>query len=120
MADAAGAAARERGEMAGAAEEAPQWEMKKENVAPMRKGVRDVAALNRRLQAQEGLRGLDAGGAAAREERTALWERIKAYDGGDPIEPWLRLISWTQRSFVGGRQQAVGAVGSGGGGHDSY
>ena len=36
MADAAGAAARERGEMAdaaGAAEEAPQWEMKKENVA---------------------------------------------------------------------------------------
>ena len=86
-----------------ASEDAPQWELKKENVAPMRKGVKDVAALNMSLRAQEGLGGgIDD---AAKEERRRLWENIKTYDGGDPIEPWLRLISWTEKSFVGGKQQ---------------
>ena len=36
----------------------PQWELKKENVAPARKGVRSISSLDEQLKAREGLRGL--------------------------------------------------------------
>ena len=47
---------------------APQWELKKENVAPVKKGVRDVGALNAALRAREGLRSLPGKEEEARKE----------------------------------------------------
>lgn len=51
-----------------AEQEAPQWEQKKENVAPVRKGIRDVAALNVELQTREGLMGLKRNESEAKKE----------------------------------------------------
>ena len=51
-----------------ASEDAPQWELKKENVAPVKKGVRDVGALNAALRAREGLRSLPGKEEEARKE----------------------------------------------------
>ena len=55
---------------------APQWELKKENVAPVKKGVRDVGALNAALRAREGLRSLPGKEEEARKEERR-YEREK-------------------------------------------
>ena len=48
----------------------PQWEQKKENVAPVKRGVRDVEALNVELKTREGLMSLKRNeNDAQREER---------------------------------------------------
>ncbi|GAX83349.1 hypothetical protein CEUSTIGMA_g10774.t1 [Chlamydomonas eustigma] len=75
------------------------WEESKENFVPVRQG-RTKATL---------LEVLDNPDLVSRQEldrrKTELRQDIQDYAGDDPIEPWLKLVKWTQEHMCGNKAE---------------
>lgn len=77
-----------------------EWELCKENYVPVRQGRKPEVLVSSPVLITKDK------AATLQEKRRELWESIEKYVGDDAIEPWLRLIKWTQESFSSGQQKA--------------
>ena len=90
------------------------WELKKENVLPIKCG-RSAKALNKVLcQAQDPWDSHSAAVPSSRdsrlhEQQQAFEDRVSAGDADDPLKPWLRYIKWAQRTFPSGGRLPLGS-----------
>eukprot|EP00798_Chlamydomonas_sp_ICE-L_P027713 gene27713-7357_t len=71
-----------------------EWEQSKENFIPVKQG-RAKAVLDEAVE----LTGSSSKG-LLEEKRRELWQHVRQYSGEDPIEPWQRLIKWTQEHLI--------------------
>ncbi|KAK9786058.1 hypothetical protein WJX73_000032 [Symbiochloris irregularis] len=71
------------------------WENSKENYQPLKQG-----------RAPDQLKSTCLGKTDVESQRRQLWKAVTEYQGEDPLEPWLRLIKWTQTTFKSGGHQA--------------
>ncbi|KAK6947970.1 Mad3/Bub1 homology region 1 [Dillenia turbinata] len=74
-----------------------EWELFKENARPLKRG-RNVALLNEALKSHTDNHLKKS----LFEHRRRLIEAIDAYQGDDPLQPWLECIKWVQEAFPPG------------------
>ena len=94
----------------------PQWELKKENVLPIKSGRSTTALNNTLLHTQD---PWDAKlppekmsrDALLLQQQRAFEDRLGNGDAKDPLKPWLRYIKWAQRTFPSGGRLPNGESG---------
>lgn len=79
-----------------------EWELSKENVQPLRKG-RKVEILNETLQVKE---ESPSQSKLLDSQRRSMIEAIDAYEGDDPLHPWLQCIRWIKDAYPTGGYQS--------------